>query len=71
MMGGVITRNMYSSLQKIMICKSKHHRTIQIDNQPDATIFQFIILTLIYNSTCFGLLPPIIISSTTAVAASG
>jgi len=27
--------------------------TIQIDHQPDATIFQFIILTFIYSSTCF------------------
>jgi len=31
----------------IKICKSVHHRTIQIDHQPDATIFQFIILTFI------------------------
>ena len=36
------------------ICKSVHHRTIQINHQPDAIIFQFIILTFIYNSTCFG-----------------
>jgi len=27
---------------------------IQIDHQPDATTFQFIILTFIYSSTCFG-----------------
>jgi len=32
------------------------HRTIQINHQPDATIFQFIILTFIY-STCFGRFP--------------
>jgi hypothetical protein len=31
-----------------------HHRTIQINHQPDATILQFIILTFAYNSTCFG-----------------
>jgi hypothetical protein len=31
-----------------------HHRTIQINHQPDATIFQFIILTFIYSSTRFG-----------------
>jgi len=31
-----------------------HHRTIQINHQPDATIFRFIILTIIYISTCFG-----------------
>ena len=30
-----------------------HHRTIQINHQPDATVFQFIILTFIYSSTCF------------------
>jgi len=34
-----------------------HHRTIQIDHQPDATIFQFIILMFIYSSTCFGRSP--------------
>ena len=36
------------------VCKSVYHRTIQINHQPDATIFQFIILTFIYSSTCFG-----------------
>jgi hypothetical protein len=36
------------------VCKSVYHRTIQIIHQPDATIFQFIILMFIYNSTCFG-----------------
>jgi hypothetical protein len=30
---------------------------IQINHQPDATIFQFIILTFIYSSTCFGRFP--------------
>ena len=30
---------------------------IQINYQPDATIFQFIILTFVYSSTCFGRLP--------------
>ena len=30
-----------------------HHRTIQINHQPDATIFQLIILTFVYSSTCF------------------
>jgi hypothetical protein len=30
---------------KFKFCKSVHHRTIQIKRQPDATIFQFIILT--------------------------
>jgi hypothetical protein len=40
-----------------MICKSVHHRTIQINHQPDTTISQFIILTFIYNSTRFGRFP--------------
>jgi hypothetical protein len=34
-----------------------HHRTIQIDHQPDAYIFQFIILTFNYSSTCFWRFP--------------
>jgi len=34
-----------------------HHRTVQINHQPDATIFQFIILTFIYSSTCFWRFP--------------
>ena len=42
-------RNLYT----FKVCKSVHHRTIQTDHQPDATIFQFIILTFIYSSTCF------------------
>jgi hypothetical protein len=32
---------------KFKVCKSVHHRTIKINHQPDATIFQFIILTFI------------------------
>jgi hypothetical protein len=32
-----------------------HHRTIQINHQTDATIFQF--LTSVYSSTCFGRFP--------------
>jgi len=39
-------------LCKFKVCKSVHHRTIQTDHQPDATIFQFI-----YSSTCFGRSP--------------
>jgi hypothetical protein len=39
------------------VCNSVHHRTIQINHQPDATVFQFIILTFIYSSPCFGRLP--------------
>jgi hypothetical protein len=42
---------------KFKVCKSVHHRTIQINQQSDATIFQFIILTFIYSSTCFGRSP--------------
>jgi len=43
-----------------VIIKPKHpsnHLKIQINHQPDATIFQFIILTFIYSSTCFGRSP--------------
>jgi hypothetical protein len=36
---------------------SVHHRTIQIIHQPDATIFQFIILTFVYSSTRFERFP--------------
>jgi hypothetical protein len=39
------------------VCKSVHHRKIQINHQPDATIFQFIILTFMYSSTCFERFP--------------
>jgi hypothetical protein len=39
------------------VCKSMHRRTIKINHQQDATIFQFIILTFIYSSTCFGRFP--------------
>jgi len=40
---------------KFKVCKSVHHRTTQINHQPDATIFQSIILTFVYSSTYFGL----------------
>jgi len=30
---------------------------IQINHQPDATIFQFIMLTFVYSSTCFRRFP--------------
>ena len=42
---------------KFKVCKSVHHRTIQINHQPDEKIFQFIILTFVYSSTCFGRFP--------------
>ena len=42
---------------KFKVCKSVHHRTVQINHQLDATIFQFIILTFVYSSTCFGRFP--------------
>ena len=35
---------------KFKVCKSVPHRTIQINYQPDATIFQFIILTFVYRA---------------------
>jgi len=42
---------------KFKVCKSMHHCKIQINHQPDATIFQFIIVTFVYSSTCFGRFP--------------
>jgi hypothetical protein len=42
---------------KFKVCKSVHHRTIQINHQPDATMFRFIILTFVYSSICFGRFP--------------
>jgi hypothetical protein len=42
---------------KFKVWKSVYHRTIQINHQPDATIFRFIILTFVYSSTCFGRFP--------------
>ena len=33
------------------------NHSIQIDHQPNAKIFQFIILKFIYSSTCFGSSP--------------
>jgi len=53
------------------VCNSVQHRTIQINHQPDATIFQFIFLTFIYSSTCFRRSPAHHQKLTTAVAASG
>ena len=44
-------------IYRFKFCKSVHHRIIQINQQLDATIFQFIILTYIYSSTCFGRFP--------------
>jgi len=35
----------------------QQHKQIQINHQPHATIFQFIILTFIYSSICFGRFP--------------
>jgi hypothetical protein len=37
-----------------MVRKSVRHRTIEINHQLDATIFQFIILKFVYSPTCFG-----------------
>jgi hypothetical protein len=42
---------------KFKVCKSVLHRTFQVNHQPDATIFQFIILTFVYSSTGFGRYP--------------
>jgi len=42
-----------TQLQLNISYQSVHHRTIQINLQPDAAVFQFIILKFIYSSTCF------------------
>jgi len=42
---------------KFKVCKSVHHRTIQINHQPDAKNFQFILLTFVYSSVRFGRFP--------------
>jgi hypothetical protein len=47
----------YNLNVQFKVCKSVHHRTIQINHQPDATVFQFIILTFVYSSTCVGRFP--------------
>jgi hypothetical protein len=53
-----------------MLC-NKIQELIQINHQPDATIFQFIILSLFTAQHVSGVVPPIIRSSMTAVAAFG
>jgi hypothetical protein len=42
-----------------------------MNDQPDATMFQFIILTFVYSSTCFGRFPAHHQELKTALAASG
>jgi hypothetical protein len=42
---------------KFKVCKSIYHRTIQINHQPDATVFQFIILMFVYSWTSFRCFP--------------
>jgi hypothetical protein len=41
----------------LLLLKIKNHILVQINHQPDATIFQFIILMSVYSSTCFGRFP--------------
>jgi len=50
-------RNTWSRYVHFKVCKYVHHRTIQINHQPDATVFHFIILPFIYSLTCFGRFP--------------
>ena len=49
---------------------SAHHHTIQIINQPDATVSQVYYLTFMYGSTCFGRLHAHHQELTTALTAS-
>jgi hypothetical protein len=41
----------------ILSSRGAYKISIQINHKPDAIIFQFIILTFIYSSTCFGRFP--------------
>jgi hypothetical protein len=50
-----LTYGLWQNLHvQFKVCKSVHHRISQINHQSDAIIFQFIILTFVYSSTCFG-----------------
>jgi hypothetical protein len=66
----IVSRNK-AIIWKFKVCKSVHPRKIQMNHQPDAKIFQFIILTFIYSSTCFGRSSAHHQELMTAVAASG
>jgi hypothetical protein len=48
-----------------------HHCAIEINHQPNAIVFQFIILMFIYSSTCFGRSPAHHQELMAAVAAFG
>jgi hypothetical protein len=39
------------------VCKSVHHRLVQINHQPDATVFQFIILDVYLQLNMFRAFP--------------
>jgi hypothetical protein len=54
---GVWDREGGGKIYLFKFCKSVHYCTIQINHQPDTTVFQFITLTFIYSSTCFGSSP--------------
>ena len=53
LLDGIAGWNPAAGIFFFKVCKSVYHRTIQINHQPDVTIFQFIILTFIYSFTCF------------------
>jgi hypothetical protein len=44
----------FCCLQNKITHSTSNLKIIQINHQPDATIFQFIMQTFIYGSTCFG-----------------
>ena len=56
-------RHCINRIRDVRVWKSAFNRPlttsirVQINHQPDATIYQFIILTFIYSSTCFGRFP--------------
>ena len=47
--GLCIIHILHTGVIKFKVCKSVHH--------PDAPVFQFVILTFVYSSTCFGRFP--------------
>jgi hypothetical protein len=50
---------MHGSMYIMLILKfgTRVLHLIQINHQPDATIFQYIMLTFVYSSACFGRFP--------------
>jgi hypothetical protein len=52
-----VLNKLHAKRNKKNFALETENKMIQINHQPDATIFQFIILTFICSSTCFGRSP--------------